>query len=354
MAQPRIGFLGAGLMGHGMAKNLIQKGFEVTLLAHRNRKPIEDLLAKGAKEAKSPRDVAAASDVVILVLPSSKVIEAVMDAPDGLRKGLRAGMTVIDCSTADPASTMKLAASLKGAGIRFIDAPLARTPKEAEEGRLNLMLGGDQALADELKPILGAFCENVFPCGALGAGHKMKLLNNFMAMTHAATVAEVARTTKAVGLSFRTLHEIVSKGGANSAMLQMMAPKVLGEGPGGPLFSLPNASKDYGYYAAMATQAGTLGPLAAGGRQIFLAAAAAMPDGIVADLPSIKVPLPPAPKAAPAKPKPVKRAAAKKAKAKPKKASARKPAARKAAAKRPAVRKPAKKGATKKRLAKRR
>lgn len=254
-----IGFIGIGLMGHGMAKNLIEKGHRLTILANRSRERVEDLVARGATEARSAREVAAASDVVITCVPTSDDVEGLVYGDSGLLAGARNRFIHIDASTANPVSTLRIAADYHAKGMRFVDAPLARTPKEAQEGRLNVMVGSSQELFDEILPILQCFAENVFRVGDLGAGHKIKLINNFMAMSHASVVAEAVATARATGVDPKALYDLVSAGGANSAMFQMIMPYVL-EGDASRLqFAIANARKDLGYFVAMANAAKTVG-----------------------------------------------------------------------------------------------
>ena len=136
-----IGFIGVGLMGHGMAKNIVEKGYALTVMGHRNRQPIEDLLTRGAKEAKSPKAVGEASSIVFLCVTGSKQVEGVIRGPEGLAASLKPGSIIVDCSTSDPTSTMALAEELAAKGITLVDAPLSRTPKEAWEGKLDTMVG---------------------------------------------------------------------------------------------------------------------------------------------------------------------------------------------------------------------
>ena len=150
MANPRIGFVGLGLMGHGIAKNLVTKGFPLTVRAHRNRKPLEDLLAAGAKEVATNADVAKASDVVILCVTGAPQVEEIVNGKDGIMSVARAGLIVVDTSTSEPATTAKMREELAARGVRFVDAPLARTPVEAELGKLNIMVGADDATFAEL------------------------------------------------------------------------------------------------------------------------------------------------------------------------------------------------------------
>ena len=147
----RIGFIGVGLMGHGMAKNLVEKGFPLTVLAHRKREAVDDLKSRGASEEANPRAVAERSDIVVLCVTGSPQVEAIVLGPDGLAAAGKP-LLVIDCSTSEPASTRRLAAELAPKGITFIDAPLSRTPKDAWEGTLDVMVGGDPGVVARARP----------------------------------------------------------------------------------------------------------------------------------------------------------------------------------------------------------
>ena len=209
-AKPRVGFIGLGLMGHGMAKNLVTKGFPLTVRAHRNRKPLEDLLAAGAKEAKTNAEVARNADIVFLCVTGTPQVEAIVYGAEGLLSAAREGLMVVDTSTAEPASTAAIRMDFGAKRAQFVDAPLARTPKEAEEGRLNTMVGADDAVFATLKPVMSAFCENVIHAGPPGHGHTLKLINNFMAMAIATSTAEAVATAAKAGLSLHKLHELTN------------------------------------------------------------------------------------------------------------------------------------------------
>jgi 3-hydroxyisobutyrate dehydrogenase-like beta-hydroxyacid dehydrogenase len=249
MSKPRIGFVGIGLMGHGIAKNLVTKGYPLTLRIHRNRKPAEDLLAAGAKEVGSYRELAEVSDIVFLCVTGAPQVEEVVFGADGLASGARKGLTIIDTSTSEPAVTARTREALAAKGTRFVDAPLARTPVEAEAGRLNIMVGADEATFAELSPVLSAFCENIIHAGPPGHGHVLKLINNFLAMSITTSIAEACAAAAKSGLSLRKLHEVISAGAVNSGLFQLMAGRMIESGDlTGLKFSLANAAKDLRYY----------------------------------------------------------------------------------------------------------
>lgn len=252
MTNPRIGFIGVGMMGHGMAKNLLAKGFPLTFIVHRDRSRIADLLAAGAKEARTPAALAKDSDVVILCVTGSPQVEENVFGAEGLITVARPGLIVIDTSTAEPGSTAKVREAFAAKGATFVDAPLARTPKEAEEGRLNTMVGADDATFAKLKPVFAAFCENIFHVGPPGAGHTLKLVNNFMALTIVASIGEAFAVAAKAGVKLDKLFEVVSQGAINSPIFQMMAGGAVAGDLTRMKFSIQNAAKDLRYYTHLA------------------------------------------------------------------------------------------------------
>ncbi len=261
----RIGFIGLGLMGHGMAKNLLKKGHALSFFVHRNRSNLADLLDLGGKEVSSAKALIEQSEVVILCVTGTPQVEA--NVYGGLLEGARQGQIVVDCSTAMPESTDRIRADFEKKGVRFVDAPLARTPQHAEDGKLNCMVGADDGTFAELKPVLEKFCENIFHVGGPGSGHKIKLVYNFVAMAHAAIVCESLAACAKVGLSLENFFRLVSAGGANSNMFQMLVPKALKGELDGLMFTLGNAKKDIDYYQHMVS-----GPMGAALHQVLVQA----------------------------------------------------------------------------------
>ena len=266
----RIGFIGLGLMGHGMAKNLLKKGHALSFLVHRNRSNLSDLLELEGREVSSPKELISNSDVVILCVTGTPQVEA--NVYGGLLEGARKGQIVIDCSTSIPESTDRIRTDFESKGVRFVDAPLARTPLQAEEGKLNCMVGADPATFEAVKPILEKFCENIFHVGGPGTGHKIKLVYNFVAMAHAAITCESLAACARVGISLESFFQLVSAGGANSNMFQMVVPKALKGDLTGLMFTLGNAKKDIGYYQQMVAGAPLAGPMGAALHQVLVQA----------------------------------------------------------------------------------
>ncbi len=246
-----IGFIGAsGLMGHGIAKNLLAKGFAVSLTVHRNRDGVADLLAAGATEVASPAALGAC-DAVMLCVTGSPQVEAALTGPDGVLSAARPGLLVIDTSTSEPESTQRLAALCAARGAVLVDAPLARTPVEAELGKLNTMVGATPEVFAVVKPVLQAYCENIFHVGGPGAGHIIKLLNNFIAQAICTATAEAFAVGAKAGVEVQQLVNVVSAGAVNSGIFQAMA-KTLNGDFGGLKFELDNARKDLRYYTHLA------------------------------------------------------------------------------------------------------
>ena len=252
----RVGFLGVGLMGHGAAKNILEKGYPLTILGHRNREPVEDLVRRGATEAKDAAALAEASDVVIICVPSGVEMEAAFAGPRGLMAGARTGTIFIDATTNDPTVTRKVGAELKAIGCDLIDAALGRTPKEAEEGKLATYVGGDPATIETVRPILETYTDTIVICGALGAGTTCKLVNNSITIGMAAIISEAFVTAAKLGVDLTALSSVLSAGGADGRMWQMLKPWIL-EGDDSRLRGpIRIAVKDIRTYGRMAENAG--------------------------------------------------------------------------------------------------
>ncbi|ODS99096.1 MAG: 2-hydroxy-3-oxopropionate reductase [Lautropia sp. SCN 69-89] len=269
----RIGMVGVGLMGHGIASSLLRHGLPLTFLDHPGNRPTADLLSAGARAAMSGAAVAAASDVVILCVTGSPEVEDALFRDDGVLAGLRQGAVVIDCSTAMPSSTARIAAALEAAGARFLDAPMTRTPKEAAQGRLNLIVGGDPALFAECRPLLACFAENIVHAGPVGSGHALKLLHNYVSLGFAAVLAEALACARRAGIDSEVLLQVLAKGGGGGVVLERLRPFIETRDDSGFRFTIANAQKDMGYYAGMAGELGAVRITAEAVRETYARAA---------------------------------------------------------------------------------
>jgi 3-hydroxyisobutyrate dehydrogenase-like beta-hydroxyacid dehydrogenase len=281
----KIGIAGIGLMGHGIATNLQRHGHALVLLEHAGNQPLGALTAAGARTVASGRALAEAADLIVLVVTGSPQVEAILTGPGGVLEALRPGTVVIDCSTSMPTSTARMARAVQAAGGRFLDAPMTRTPKEAAEGRLNLLVGGDPALFAECRPVLACFAENITHVGPTGAGHAMKLLHNFVSLGMVTLLAEAAACAGRSGIAPEAFVEVLAKGGGGGIALERLKPYLLAGDVGGLRFSIANARKDLSYYEAMAGEAGARREIAAAILATLDAAAAqAAPDAAVPEL----------------------------------------------------------------------
>jgi len=271
----RVGFIGLGLMGHGIAKNIVEKGYPLVVLAHKNRAPIDDLTRRGASEAASAKEVAARSTVIFLCVTGSKEVEAIVRGADGLKAGLRPGAVVVDCSTSDPNSTIALGAEFAPLGVDYADAPLSRTPKEAWEGTLDTMVGASDAVFARLKPILDAWAGRTAHVGGPGDGHRMKLLNNFLSLGYAAIYAEALTLSQKVGISPRRFDDVIRGGRMDCGFYQTFMRWTLEGDRQAHKFTIANAFKDLRYLEAMADAAGLVNPIGAAVKNSFALASAA-------------------------------------------------------------------------------
>ncbi|WP_026641367.1 NAD(P)-dependent oxidoreductase [Bordetella petrii] len=272
-----IGMIGVGLMGHGIATNIVKHGHRLVLLDHPGNQPVDKLLAAGAAKVASPAQVARQANIIILCVTGTPQVEDVLFSPDGLLQGLRPGTVVIDCSTAIPSSTVRIAQTLAEAGAQFLDAPMTRTPKEAAEGRLNLLVGGDRALYDRCLPLLRCYAENISYAGPVGSGHRMKLIHNYVSLGCAAIIAEAAACAQRAGIEPDVLVDILAKGGGGGVALDRMRPFLQSGDDSGLRFSLSNARKDLNYYTTMAEEAGAVHGAASAIERLFELGAQACP-----------------------------------------------------------------------------
>jgi 3-hydroxyisobutyrate dehydrogenase-like beta-hydroxyacid dehydrogenase len=274
-ATPVIGFVGVGLMGHGMAKNIVTKGHPLVVLGHRNREPVEHLKSLGAREAATPRELAQQCDIVHLCVTGSPQVEANMRGADGLLAGARPGTVIVDCSTSNPVSTLALAEEAQARGVHFVDAPLSRTPKEAEAGTLDTMVGAAPDVFARIEPVLRCWAGNVVHLGPVGLGHKMKLINNFVAMGYAALFSEALAIARKAGLTVEQFHSVIGSGRMRSPFYDTFMQWTLAHDENAHRFTISNAHKDMRYLAAMANEAGAVNPLQADVKNMFAAMEAA-------------------------------------------------------------------------------
>ncbi|HWL83842.1 MAG TPA: NAD(P)-dependent oxidoreductase [Roseomonas sp.] len=254
--QPAVGMIGIGLMGHGIAWNIANAGYSLTVLDHPGNQPLDDLREMGAQVKQRTAEVVQAADIVVLCVTGSPQVEAILTGTDGVIAHLRPGTVVVDCSTALPESSTRMAAAVAAAGGHFLDAAMTRLPQHARAGTLNLLIGGEPALLEQVRPLLETFSENITYIGGVGSGHLMKLLHNYVSLGFIALLAEVAAHGQKAGMEMKTLIDVLAQGGGGGTALQRISPFLLAGDPSSVPFFISNAAKDLGYYRQAAEAAG--------------------------------------------------------------------------------------------------
>ncbi|MFN3928785.1 MAG: 2-hydroxy-3-oxopropionate reductase [Thermoflexus sp.] len=222
----RIGFIGLGVMGKPMARNLMKAGYPLVVY-NRSRPPMEELAAEGAEVAGSPREVAARSDVVITMLPDTPEVEQVLAGPDGVFSGGRPGLIVIDMSTIDPTAARRLAAQAAERGIAMLDAPVSGGEIGAIQGTLSIMVGGDPATFERCLPILRAMGRNIVYMGGPGAGQVTKAANQVVVALTIAAISEALVLAAKAGVDPAKVREALLGGFAGSRVLEVHGQRIL-------------------------------------------------------------------------------------------------------------------------------
>lgn len=256
MTTAKIGFIGIGLMGSAMCNRLLDQGYSLTVMANRSRERIDALVARGATEVATPKELAQASDVVMLCMDTSQSVEGRIYGDDGVLAGVNKNAVVIDFGTSLPASTKKIGASMIEAGAVYLDAPIGRTPAHAKDGLLNLMCSGDEAAFKKVESVLKDLGENVFHLGALGTGHTIKLINNFMGQNIANSMAEAFVMADLAGVEREKVYDVMAAGPTRSGIMDFLKAYAVDNNPEMMAFSIRNAHKDVGYYVGMAQDLG--------------------------------------------------------------------------------------------------
>ena len=272
----KVGFIGVGLMGHGMAKNILRAGYPVTVIAHKNRVPVENLVSLGAHEAGTLEELAKDSTLIFICAPGSPQVEQIIAE---LTPNLSENAVIIDCSTSDPTSTLKLAENLKSKRIHMVDAPLGGTPVQAEEGALSAMVGADQPVFARIKPVIESWAATLVHIGAVGDGHRMKLLNNFLSLGYAAMYSEALALGAKMGIDAKRFDSVIRGSRMDCGFYQTFMGYALDGNREAHKFTMTNALKDLRYLESMANQAGIANPIGNAAKSSFARAMAAGGDG---------------------------------------------------------------------------
>lgn len=264
-----VGIIGVGLMGHGIALNIAKSGRKVIFLDHPGNQDTADIVALGAEAVTSGAEIAERAGVVVTCVTGTPQVEDVLFRDGGVLEGLTPGTVIIDCSTAIPASTLEIARKVEAAGGRFLDAPMTRTPKEAAEGRLNLIVGGELALFEACAPLFATYAENVTYGGKTGAGHTLKLVHNFVSLGFSAVLGEAAKAAALSDVSPEKLIEVLASGAGAGPILNRFGPFLTEHRTEGFAFAISNAAKDMGYYSTMADDLGAPANVAASVQSLY-------------------------------------------------------------------------------------
>lgn len=248
-----IGIIGIGRMGHALAINLLKHDYSVSFYSPPPSPFEEKVISLGGHKKESIAQLASGVELIILCVTGTPEIEQVVFGRDGLLECITPGTVVIDCSTAIPESTLKVVAALNAKGADYLDAAMTRTPKEAEEGRLNLLVGASQEMFDKCLPIFKCFAENIEHVGPVSYGHRLKLIHNFVSLGFSALLAEAVACANAANINTNSLVEVLSKGGGGGVIMQRFEPYIRNKDDANFRFTISNANKDLGYYLAMAS-----------------------------------------------------------------------------------------------------
>ncbi len=274
----RVAFFGVGQMGEPMAGHLLSAGHALVLVAHHSRTGVERLVGKGAVEASSASDAVRRTDVAIMMLPTADEVEAVLFEPGQAATAMAPGYTVIDMGTSYPPQTRRLAMRVVERRGRFLDAPVTGGPKGAQDGTLTIMVGGEEATLESVRPLLAAMGSSIFHFGGIGAGHTAKLVQNMIGIVSSAAIAEGFALAAAAGLDVEKVYEMLASSTSASPALKFMVPKVFARAFDQVNFRLDLAYKDIRQATQLAREM-TVPLLAANGATELLQLARALGFG---------------------------------------------------------------------------
>jgi len=273
----KLGVIGLGNMGAGMALSAVRAGID-TLGFDPSSKAVEELRAAGVTLVDSIAEMSAQVDVIVLSLPTSDIVESVVLGDDGLLRHARSGQIVLDTSTADPASTARIAEALRGSPLRFVDGPVSGGPKAAHAGSMTMLLGGEAADIETLTPVLDALTGKRVHVGPVGAGHSAKLFNNLLCGINLLAVGEAIRVAQAAGLDIAQILEGVNAGSGRSGVTEVNCPTWILNGAFNSGFTMKLMRKDLRLAAEMIEKSGAATPLSAEALRLWAESAESVSD----------------------------------------------------------------------------
>jgi len=263
----RIGLIGTGLMGIPMGKRLLDAGYPLTVW-NRTAEKAKPLLDAGARWVASPREVAAASDIVITMVTDSRAVETVVCGAGGVLEGAHPGLILIDMSTIEPTTSKSVAARAAAAGVGMLDAPVVGTVPQAEQGVLGILVGGAKEHLEAVRPVLNCLGNKIFHIGPNGSGITIKLINQIVFSVVLEINAEALVLAQKAGIAPQLLIDVLSAGGARTVAMETRGPWIL-QRDFKPRFSLANQHKDLTNALAMAQDLGVPVPTAAVAHEIY-------------------------------------------------------------------------------------
>jgi 3-hydroxyisobutyrate dehydrogenase len=246
-----VAFIGLGRMGHGMAGRYLDAGFKVAVW-NRSKAKAEDLIARGARWAASPKDAAVDADAVITMVADDEASRAVWLGQDGAAASLKAGALAIECSTVSHAHALDMARELRSRGLIYIDCPVTGLPEAAAAGKLTLLVGAEAADLEKAQPYLAPLCTTIRHFGAVGAGTVFKLINNLMGAVQIASLAEGVAMAERAGLDMNLVAEALSTGAVASPQVIRHSKRMVARDFSGASFTSALRHKDAAYAVALA------------------------------------------------------------------------------------------------------
>jgi 3-hydroxyisobutyrate dehydrogenase len=276
--KPPVGLIGLGLMGHPMGANLLKAGYELTVW-NRTASRGDDLVARGAKRAATPREVAAASEVILTIVSDPPALESVFWGESGVFSGLRRGSVMIESSTVSPGLEKRAAAAAAALGAEFLEAPVTGGTWGAEKGELVFMVGGEASTLKRVEPVLGAMGKRWFHLGPVGAGQTVKLAMNLLLDVQVEGFAEALALVTRAGVPGQSLFEVMQSSMGRSGVLDLKGANML-KGEYKPSFPLRLMHKDLGLALDLANQLGVPLPAAAASREVLNAVKGALTEDV--------------------------------------------------------------------------
>jgi 3-hydroxyisobutyrate dehydrogenase-like beta-hydroxyacid dehydrogenase len=276
--KPSVGFIGLGLMGRPMAANLLKAGHELTVW-NRTASVADHLVSQGAKLAATPRDLAAASEVIFTIVSDPPALESVLWGKDGVFAGMKRGSVLIESSTVSPGLEKRAAASAAEVGCEFLEGPVTGGTWGAEKGELVYMVGGEESTLKRVEPVLGVVAKKWFHLGPVGAGQTVKLAMNLLLGLEVEAFAEALALVTKAGVAGEKLMEVMQSSMGRSGVLDVKGAMML-KGEYKPSFPLRLMHKDFGLALELANQLGVPLPAGAAGREVMSAVKGAMTEDV--------------------------------------------------------------------------